>query len=220
MLIARLVSLIEDHADELTARLVRRLREDPRTSEYRRLDEAELAGRVHDVFAHLGRWLERASEGRVEEEYFRLGNTRREEGIAPVSGRQCSPPDTSQPLGIRRFVRRRYDLGASPAVGSRVARGPVLRPSDLPHGEGLRVVSLILSATRGAAPPTPWLRRSALVIVPSNRRHTPEEHPDGALSVDLPSESLISGSPARPSDCPARTDHGRASPPPEASPRS
>ena len=82
MLIARLVSLIEDHADELTARLVRRLREDPRTSEYRRLDEAELAGRVHDVFAHLGRWLERASEGRVEEEYFRLGNTRREEGIA------------------------------------------------------------------------------------------------------------------------------------------
>ena len=83
MLIARLVALIEDHADELTARLVRRLREDPRTSEYRRFDEAELGRRAHDVYAHLGGWLERASEGRVEEEYFRLGNTRRTEGIAP-----------------------------------------------------------------------------------------------------------------------------------------
>ncbi len=82
MLIARLVALIEDHADELTAQLVRRVREDPRTSEYRRFDEAELGRRAHDVYAHLGRWVERTSEGRVEEEYFRLGATRRAEGIA------------------------------------------------------------------------------------------------------------------------------------------
>ena len=82
MLIARLVALIEEHADELTTRLVRRLRQDPRTSEYRRFDEAELGRRAHDVYAHLGGWLERTSEGRVEEEYFRLGETRREEGIA------------------------------------------------------------------------------------------------------------------------------------------
>ena len=82
MLIARLLSLIEDHADELTARLVRKLRKDPRTSEYRRFDEAELGRRAHHIYAHLGRWLERSSEGRVEEEYFRLGETRRAEGIA------------------------------------------------------------------------------------------------------------------------------------------
>ena len=54
MLIARLVALIEDHADELTARLVRRLLEDQRTTEYRRFDEAELGKRAHDVYAHLG----------------------------------------------------------------------------------------------------------------------------------------------------------------------
>ena len=81
MLIARLVALIEDHADELTARLVRRLLEDQRTSEYRRFDEAELGKRAHDVYAHLGHWLEKSSEGRVEEEYFGLGETRHSEGI-------------------------------------------------------------------------------------------------------------------------------------------
>ena len=81
MLIARLVAHIEEHADELTARLVRKLRADPRTTEYRRFDEAELGERAHDVYANLGRWLEESSESRVEEEYFRLGETRRAEGI-------------------------------------------------------------------------------------------------------------------------------------------
>jgi hypothetical protein len=84
MLIARLVALIQDHADELTTRLQRRLREDPRTTEYRRFDEAEVGRRGHDVYAHLGRWLEETSESRVEEEYFRLGETRHREGI-PLS---------------------------------------------------------------------------------------------------------------------------------------
>ena len=81
MLIARLVALIEDHADELTARLVGKLLTDHRTTEYRRFDEAELGKLAHDVYAHLGKWLEQTSDGRVEEEYFRLGEIRRSEGI-------------------------------------------------------------------------------------------------------------------------------------------
>ena len=81
MLIYRLVALIEEHADELTARLVRRLREDPRTSEYRRFDDSELGSRARDVYSHLGVWLEQTSDGRVEEEYFQLGEKRRAEGL-------------------------------------------------------------------------------------------------------------------------------------------
>lgn len=81
MLIARLEAHIEEHADELTARLVRKVRADPRTTGYRRFDEAELGRRAHDVYAHLGRWLEETSEARVEEEYFRLGQIRRDEEI-------------------------------------------------------------------------------------------------------------------------------------------
>ena len=84
MLIARLVALIEDHADELTARIVRKMREDPRTEEYRRFDDEDLGKRAHSVYANLGRWLSETSEKPIEEDYFRLGQRRRSEGI-PLS---------------------------------------------------------------------------------------------------------------------------------------
>ena len=84
MLIGKLVVLIEDHADELTARIVRKVKEDPRTEAYRRFDDAELGERAHNVYANLGRWLSEASEEHIEAEYFRLGQLRRSEQI-PLS---------------------------------------------------------------------------------------------------------------------------------------
>ena len=83
-MVGRLVSLIEDHADELTARVVQKLREDPRTPEYRRFDSSELDARARDVYANLGRWLGATAEDAVEAEYFRLGVIRRKEGV-PLS---------------------------------------------------------------------------------------------------------------------------------------
>jgi hypothetical protein len=84
MMIGRLVALIEDHADELTARLVRMVRESPRTEGYHRFDDEELGARARLVYANLGHWLSETSEEHVEEEYFRLGQTRCMEGI-PLS---------------------------------------------------------------------------------------------------------------------------------------
>ncbi len=84
MLVGRLVALIEGHADALTERVVRRLREDERTTDYRRFDDEELGTRARSVYANLGRWLEESSEGAVEEEYFGLGETRQREGV-PLS---------------------------------------------------------------------------------------------------------------------------------------
>jgi len=81
MLVGRLVRLIEDHAEELTAQIVVKLREDPRTSAYRRFDDSELSARARNVYAHLGRWLEESSESLVEEEYHGLGARRRREGV-------------------------------------------------------------------------------------------------------------------------------------------
>lgn len=81
MLPGRLVALIEGHAEELTSRVVAKLREDPRTMDYRRFDESELADRARNVYAHLSHWLEAASESAVEEEYRRLGAKRREERV-------------------------------------------------------------------------------------------------------------------------------------------
>ncbi len=84
MWVGRLVNLIEDHADELTGRLVRTVREDPRTIGYRQFDDKELGARAREVYSHLGQWLGKTSEGAVESEYFRLGKIRRAEGI-PLS---------------------------------------------------------------------------------------------------------------------------------------
>jgi len=70
MLAGRLVALIEDHADELTAQMVRKVREDPRMDAYHRFDDEDLGERAH--------------MGLVEEEYFRLGKLRCGEGI-PLS---------------------------------------------------------------------------------------------------------------------------------------
>ncbi len=84
MWVGRLVDLIEDHADELTDRLVRRMREDPRATGYHRFDDEELGERAREVYSHLGRWLGETSESAVESEYFRLGKIRRAEGI-PLS---------------------------------------------------------------------------------------------------------------------------------------
>lgn len=81
MLVGRLVALIEKHADDLTARIVRRLREDPRTQSYSRFDDEEVGSRARDVYAHLGQWLESSSEESVEREYKRLGSARRREGV-------------------------------------------------------------------------------------------------------------------------------------------
>ena len=84
MLVARLVSLIEDHAEELAITVARRLRDDPRTAEYRRFSDTQRTERARDVYANLGRWLEEASEDEIEEEYVALGRKRRREEV-PLS---------------------------------------------------------------------------------------------------------------------------------------
>jgi hypothetical protein len=84
MLVGRLVSLIQDHADELAATVARRLREDPRTSEYRRFTDEQRIARARDVYANLGRWLEETPESEIEAEYVALGRARRKEGV-PLS---------------------------------------------------------------------------------------------------------------------------------------
>ncbi len=83
-MVQRLVGVIEKHSHDLTERLVKRLRSDPRTSAYRRLDDQEMRIRVERVYAHLGQWLGETAEGAVEEEYLRLGAGRCREGI-PLS---------------------------------------------------------------------------------------------------------------------------------------
>ena len=84
MMIGKLVALIEDHADELTAQMVRLVRDNPGTKGYHRFDDEELGERARLVYANLGHWLSETSESHVEEEYYRIGQLRHGEGV-PLS---------------------------------------------------------------------------------------------------------------------------------------
>jgi len=84
MISARLVAMIEDHAEQLTGGLVGTLQRHPRTSGYHRLARSELHDRAYDVYHNLSKWVVRGSESDVESSYAELGRRRAQEGI-PLS---------------------------------------------------------------------------------------------------------------------------------------
>jgi hypothetical protein len=84
MISVRLVAMIEDHADQLTAGLVSDLQRNPRVSGYHRLAPLELHNRTYDVYRHLGKWVTKGSESEMELVYTDLGRRRFREGI-PLS---------------------------------------------------------------------------------------------------------------------------------------
>jgi hypothetical protein len=84
MLSARLVQMIEDHADPLARQVLQELRDDRRTSAYHALSEQDLFARVYDVYHNLGRWVGAEDDAAIEKSYGDLGRRRRLEGV-PVS---------------------------------------------------------------------------------------------------------------------------------------
>lgn len=84
MLSARLVRMIQDHAEDLTREVLRDLQSNPRTLAYHTLAPDELRRRVYDVYHNFGRWLGDKTEAPVEATYGALGRTRRAEGV-PLS---------------------------------------------------------------------------------------------------------------------------------------
>ena len=76
--------MIEDHAEQLTAGLVRDLERHPRLGGYHRLPTSELHDRAYDVYHNLSKWVVRGSESDVELTYTDLGRRRYREGI-PLS---------------------------------------------------------------------------------------------------------------------------------------
>jgi hypothetical protein len=81
MLSARLVQVIEDHAEQLTHGLIDDLVTNRRTPHYHHLTREELHDRIYDVYRNLGRWLGNETESAIESSYTRLGKRRLAEGI-------------------------------------------------------------------------------------------------------------------------------------------
>lgn len=84
MISARLVRVIEDHAEELTRGVLSDLASNPRTPAYHKLPPDELHLRVYDVYHNLGRWLGDKTEEHLEAAYGGLGRKRYGEGV-PLS---------------------------------------------------------------------------------------------------------------------------------------
>ncbi len=84
MLSARLVRMIEDHAEQLTRAVVHDLQSNPRTAAYHKLSRDELHHRVYQVYRNLGLWLGHEADDAIEASYGELGEKRLVEGI-PVS---------------------------------------------------------------------------------------------------------------------------------------
>jgi hypothetical protein len=81
MLAARLVTMIEKHAEELTRGVVHELQTNPGTPSYHTLDPRENQARVFDVVSHLGDWLDHKSDAATERAYRKLGQKRFHEQI-------------------------------------------------------------------------------------------------------------------------------------------
>ena len=86
MLALRLVRLIEAHSDQLAQGLLDKILSSERTSDYRRVDRAEMQQAVRDIYQHLSEWLLTKTESDIELRYTRLGSRRAEEGIANGCG--------------------------------------------------------------------------------------------------------------------------------------
>jgi hypothetical protein len=84
MLSARLIELIETHADALTRETLADIASNPRTRSFHSVSRDELESRVYRLYHNLGRWLGQPDESAIEAEYGDLGRRRFREGV-PLS---------------------------------------------------------------------------------------------------------------------------------------
>ena len=81
MLSARLIQMIEDHAEELMGGLIGKLKTHPRTSAYTRFSDSEIHDRLYTVYKDLGAWMLGKPEEEIRRHYEALGLRRYQEGI-------------------------------------------------------------------------------------------------------------------------------------------
>ena len=70
MISAKLVKMIEEHAEQLTQSLVKDIQTNPKTNFYHQFSEEELYKRAYDVYKNLSEWLIDKTEADVKEKYM------------------------------------------------------------------------------------------------------------------------------------------------------
>ena len=84
MLQARLIELIERHADGLTAKALRDIATNPHTRSFHQIPHDELEARVFATYHNLGNWIANLDHDAVREDYESWGAKRARQGI-PLS---------------------------------------------------------------------------------------------------------------------------------------
>ena len=84
MHLARLIWLIENHADSLTNGTVEDIMTNPKTPSFHSAPREEMRARIYQLFRNLGRWIGTKDERHIEAEYYDLGRSRRADGV-PLS---------------------------------------------------------------------------------------------------------------------------------------
>lgn len=81
MLSTRLISVIEDDAEQLTRSLIRQLKTHPQTPLFRQFSDMEIHRRVCTVYSNLAAWLGGRSREEICRHYTGLGARRFEEEV-------------------------------------------------------------------------------------------------------------------------------------------
>ena len=81
MLTARLVHMIETHADTLAHEVLKEMETSTQTRSFRRISRDDVRARVATTYRNLGSWIQSASDDAVREEYEDWGRTRFREGV-------------------------------------------------------------------------------------------------------------------------------------------
>jgi hypothetical protein len=84
MLQARLIELIERHAEGLTAKALKDLATNPHTRSFRQIPYDELEARVFATYHNLGKWMADPDQDAVRKEYEAWGAKRARQGV-PLS---------------------------------------------------------------------------------------------------------------------------------------
>jgi hypothetical protein len=82
MIALRLVRLIEDHSDELSATLIAKLRASAHTADMRKVPADELQERTNEILQHLNEWLLTKTGRDIQQRYREIGERRAEQGVA------------------------------------------------------------------------------------------------------------------------------------------
>jgi hypothetical protein len=81
MLGARLLQLIQSHAESLTNEVIVDLRTNDRTPSFHQLSPSDLESRIGALYSNLGRWIGDPDESAVRVEYEEMGRRRFREGV-------------------------------------------------------------------------------------------------------------------------------------------